>query len=340
MKNTVLLFTVLLLLGSCTSDYRNALPSRLAAVLCAPPSSLGSFGLPDLSASGMSSDADLYLFETSDGYYGLLAEVSDAEKTKAWLVRQGQSDVMSRDDKTFVSFDNGFVAGLSSGALLVMGPVVPGSQKSFIRRMTSLLDRREPSESPLYHRLQGVEGGIRLVARSSAFPRQYVAPLVVGIPAGTSVDDVLFEARVRLSDRQLDVVVTPFSFDKRTDASLQQVRSSLKPLHRSSSPSLSAADRMVFYFHTDGDTLLQQLRRDEVLRVLLASAGDQELAGADAHHAIVIDRRGHPRITSDRPCFPSDLHPRLYAVVRTDSIDQPFLSRYLGHIRLVTIAVE
>ena len=115
--------SVLVSLASCSGDsYVNAIPSDVTALLAvASPKSF-------IDYKGIDMGSDVYLFEDADGNLGACVSLSDGDELEKYFDEQSDKGVCAKVEKKrgfrFTLLSNGFLAGFSDNALLLMGPMV------------------------------------------------------------------------------------------------------------------------------------------------------------------------------------------------------------------------
>ena len=145
---------LVLLLSSGGNGYMNVIPSRVKALVAIDLSKIGVGDVP-----GVDTGRKAYLFETSDGSLGLVAAVDSKGDVESWMEKMNKegkaSKPVERKGYTFSVVNDNFVLGLSSSALLVMGPAVADEQAAIQRKMVKYLSsvKDAVSESPLYRHL-------------------------------------------------------------------------------------------------------------------------------------------------------------------------------------------
>ena len=205
---------LVLLLSSGGNGYMNVIPSRVKALVAIDLSKIGVGDVP-----GVDTGRKAYLFETSDGSLGLVAAVDSKGDVESWMEKMNKegkaSKPVERKGYTFSVVNDNFVLGLSSSALLVMGPAVADEQAAIQRKMVKYLssDKDAVSESPLYRHLSTLDGPVTIVAQADALPEKFVMPLTLGAPRGTKPEQLLVSATMDLSEECVTMKCNTFSFD-------------------------------------------------------------------------------------------------------------------------------
>ena len=149
MRSLSLHFSQLILLlmagiafSSCSGDsYINAIPSDVTAIMSVnTPKSF-------IDYKGVDLGSDLYLFEDADGNLGACASLNDADALEKYFDEQSAKGVCEKVQEKrgfrFTLLGNGFLAGFSDNALLLMGPLVQSDKAEMINRMARLLKQEE-----------------------------------------------------------------------------------------------------------------------------------------------------------------------------------------------------
>ena len=155
---------IVVLLSRGGNGYMNVIPSRVKALVAVELSKIGVGDVP-----GVDFSRKAYLFETADGSLGLVAAVdskSDVESFLESMQKSGKATKpVERKGYLFTVINDNFVVGVSSSAVLVMGPAVADEQASIQRKMVKYLSSDEDavSESPLFRQLSTLDGPVTIV---------------------------------------------------------------------------------------------------------------------------------------------------------------------------------
>lgn len=348
MKRINIVITVLfaiLLACSCSKDYHHVVPSNSIALLAVEPTELNIPDTMGIGAMGLDLQSTIYGFELPDGTFGLVAHVADQHQVKAWLEQTTGAAPVEKHGHLFAASAEGFVFGLSSDALLAMGPVVPAAQATLRRRMAKLLDSDEAPQSALMEKLATLRGPIALVARSTTLPQKYAAPLLVGAPKGVQADQVLLAATASLSGDCLDVEGELFSPNEHLDQSLKQATSCLRPMVGKASAELADSAVFALYVNVEGEAFMKLLKQEKDLRMMLAGLDTERIRSLDGDAAFVVGADKRLQILSNP--MPADTthaggqkQPRLLAVVNLQQTGLDFASRWLHGVRRVTYTMK
>lgn len=328
-----------LLLSACSKDYRNVVPSSSIAVLAIEPTRLDIPDTMGIGAMGLDLQQTIYGFELPDGTFGVVAQVADEKLAAAWMQQHTGTAPKEKNGYKFAADGEGFVFGLSSSAMLVMGPVVPAAQAATRRRMEKLLDNNEPPSSPLFDKLATLDAPIALVARSTTLPQKYVAPLLVGAPKGVQGDQVLLAAKAVLTGSRLDVEGELFSPKESVDKSLREAVSCLRPIQGNLVGELPDSAVFGLYVNVEGEKFLQLLRTDKDLRMMLAGLDTETIRAIDGDAAFVLGADKQLHISSN-DARGEDGNRRMFAVVNLHQTGLDFVGRWLQGVRQVTYTMK
>lgn len=327
------------LMCSCTKDYRNVVPSSSIALLAIEPTQVSLPDMDGVGEMGLDLQSTVYGFEMPDGMLGLVASVADGRQTAAWLEQFTGSTPQEKHGHRFAVTAEGFVFGLSAHALLVMGPVDASVRSHTRRLMAKLLDSDEQPSSPLFDKLQTLNGPIALVARATTLPQKYVAPLLVGAPKGVQADKVLLAATATLTGDRLDVEGELYSPSESVDKSLKQAVSCLRPIEGSLVGELPDSAVLGLYVNVEGEQFLQLLRTDNDLRMMLAGIDTETIRGIDGDAAFILGADKELHISSNS-AKGKDGGSRLVAVVNLQQTGFDFVSRWLHGVRQITYTMK
>ena len=209
------------------------------------------------------------------------------------------SKPVERKGYTFSVVNDNFVLGLSSSALLVMGPAVADEQAAIQRKMVKYLssDKDAVSESPLYRHLSTLDGPVTIVAQADALPEKFVMPLTLGAPRGTKPEQLLVSATMDLSEECVTMKCNTFSFDKKIDDALKASQSKLRPISDKYIATISADNLLTVACGVKGTDFVELLRTNELLRTMLIGINtaidiDKMLRGVDGDLIVSIPSFG------------------------------------------------
>ena len=289
---------LVILLSGGGNDYMNVIPSRIKALVAVDLSKIGVGDVP-----GIDTSKKAYLFETSDGSLGLVAAVDSKEDVESWMEKMNKdgkaTKTVERKGYTFSVVNDNFVLGLSSSALLVMGPAVADEQAVIQRKMVKYLssDNDAVSESPLYRHLSALDGPVTIVAQADALPEKFVMPLTLGAPRGTKPEQLLVSATMDMTEVCITMKCHTFSFDKKIDDALKASQSKLRPISDKYIANISADNLLTVACGVKGTDFVELLRTNESLRTMLIGINtaidiDKMLRGVDGDLIISLPSLG------------------------------------------------
>lgn len=287
LKHISLLLLAAVLLASCAGDHRRALPAGCRAVasidakapaaagLVKPLQSL--LGLDGMESMGLDATERIYAFIAPDGNLGLAAKVADGgdvEKAmRSLAAKAGARDLGERQGCHFYAVAGRAVAGWTSDALLVMGPVTPSAEGEAMQTMARLL-RQDADESlmaeQLWEHLDTMSAPVALIAGAAALPERLRPLAMLGMPKGADASRCLIAASVAI-DSVLTITAQPFSPDPRSQEALDKAYAALRPVAgRYAGPTAGAA--VAIHMNVDGRQLLPLLTDREEIGAMLAGA--------------------------------------------------------------------
>ena len=283
----VLITAICLLLSGGSDGYINVIPARVKALVAVELSKIGVDDVP-----GVDFSRKAYLFETADGSFGLVASVdskSDVESFLESMHKSGKAtNLVERKGYLFSVVNDNFVVGLSSSAVLVVGPAVADEQASIQRKMVKYLssDEDDVSASPLFRHLSTLDGPVTIVAQADALPDKFVMPLTLGAPRGTKAEQLILSATMDIADDCLTLKCHTFSFDDKINEALKASRSKLRPVSDKYLATISADNLLTVACGVKGSDFVDLLRTNESLRTMLIGINtaidiDKMLRGVD-----------------------------------------------------------
>lgn len=232
-----------------------------------------------MSDCGINLKKKTYLFEAPDGTLGLVAPVASERSLTSWFERLAEagkcSGIVDRRGFRFTVISGNFVAGYSSGALLVMGPSVGAGQAELQRQMIKYLAADEEdgiSAAAMFKRLGTMNSPVALVAQAHALPDNFAAPFTLGAPRGTDPGQVLIASSMDVNDGNLIITGETFSFNKQVDDALKAAAAKYKPISGRFLNTISSDDLLSVACNVDGKDFIGLLRNNREFRTLLAGA--------------------------------------------------------------------
>lgn len=287
-----LLITHALLLASCSSDdYINAIPNNSTALLSVSLPDIGEaagtngadllkplLGDAEVSQTGLDLTQRIFFFTTAEGDMGCCLKVADSAELKAALEelrKKGKCSALTeRRSATFCMIGGSWVAGFTDEALLLMGPVLPAQQAEVSRRIAKYLrqdDDNSITASPLYARLDSIQGAATLVAQSSALPQQLALPFTICAPKGADPSQVLVAASLSSDNNGcLQVSGETFSLNAGINSQIKANAQKLRPHAGTFARQLSATSLCTIMTNVRGSDLVEMLRGNDAMGMLMA----------------------------------------------------------------------
>lgn len=282
----ILLF-VCMLSSCCKHDYRASIPAgstMVASINFTDKDAASDLGfLTDLLKMGnpikcgLDISQKVYLFETSDGSFGMCAKVSsilDLETYRDKLIREGlMKKGPERDDCSFAVISDKFVAGWNDNTFLVMGPVLAAGQKDMIQQIATLLNQKEDEGmigTPLMEKLESQTGAMALVAQSTALPKQVSSVFTIGAPKDVDITQVAFAANLDIRDNMLVIESEPFSLNKAADEYIKKSYGVFRQIGDSYLKCMDNRSFMGMFFNVEGKKFLPILQQSADMQALLA----------------------------------------------------------------------
>lgn len=233
--------------------------------------------IDDVSDCGIDLASKIYIFESAEGNIGLVARVADDGNLEEWISKlAGQgicTHVTERKDCRFTLIKNNWVLGFSSGAVLVMGPIVPAQQAEIQHQIIKYLNNDEKhsiKESPVFEKLNAVDSPVAVTARMSALPEKFAVPFTFGIPSNADASQVMLVAGMSIYDGCLYVKGETFSFNRQIDSAVKESRKIFCPIQGKYIPSMSAEALAGVFMNVDGGKFIKLLHENKSFQAILA----------------------------------------------------------------------
>ncbi len=311
--SVALCFSLTVFLSSCSNnDYVNAIPDNSIAVVAVDLQTLmgnddnlaslkNLFLVESIGDCGIDVSEKLYVFETADGNIGCVAKVSNVKKLDSWLNQLADKgyckSTSKRKDFRFTVIRNLVVAGFSKNALVAMGPVLPFHQAETQKRIAMYLEQdgdKSIKGSPIFEKLESLEGQVTLVAQASALPDKFVAPFILGAPKDADASQVLIAAELSIVPHVcLDIKGEAFSFNKTIDSALKESAESFHPITGKYVGCMPSSAMAGVFMNIDGRRFIEILHSSAYFYTLLAGMNsvidmDNIIKSVDGDLSVVI----------------------------------------------------
>ena len=345
---------MLLVLTSCSKgNYVNNLPRNTVGLLAVNGQKLvGAYSpfnvllMPFVNEDrtqmkGIDLTKDIFIYETSDGMFGVCAPIADDYDFHDFISRLsnigGVSEIKSDGDTHYCFYKKQWAITYNDYCMLVMGPVMDNEaeRNKIVKRMISQMDDDEETScqgTELWQHLNESDAPVRFVARASALPEQIVSTCTFGAPVGTDPDDVLIEAAMTYKDGTLYMDGTTCSSNKHILQSLQKSISMYRPISIDWEKAIDEKALSTIFINAKGQDLIGTINNNKTLSSLLMSTGAyDQIAASNGNLAITVRPRGNNIIengvTADVKVIPNankKNNERLVAVFNTESLLQNF----------------
>ncbi len=321
---SILFMPLFALFTSCSGDdYLNAIPGNSTALVsidvqkyaekegsASAQAAITSFlGVDNISDCGIDVASRIYMFETADGNIGFAAKVKSSGDLTDWLslqVKKGFcSEVKDYGGYSFTVLKDSWVAGYSSEALVVIGPVLPSAQAVVRRQVAQYLAQDEDEgiqASPMMAYLDSIQAPVALVAQVSALPEKFVAPFMLGAPKDVDGSKVMLAAGLSSGMKGCIVIRgTTFSPDKRVDAELRRSREVFRPIAGDYLNSMSPSSAIGVFANVEGGHFIRLLHSNKTFQALLAGMNmavdmDNIIKSVDGDMAMIVENTGGSNI--------------------------------------------
>ena len=313
-----------MLLTSCTGEtYQNAIPRGCTALMSADLSATENlneteggnllksvFALEDLSQSGIDLSCKLYLFESADGYFGMVAAIDKEKVLRQWMTDLEEKGTVSplpdRKGKHFCVVSDAWLMAYDADKMLVMGPVVPTAQGELSLQMARYMEQDERqgmNGTALMTRLGELTSPLALVAQTAALPESLAAIFAIGAPKDADASQIVVAAEMEVAEGTLVVKGETFSFNKSIDAQLKKAQQSFRPMKGVFASRIPQAS-LAWMANVEGGTFYEMLQQDKALKGLLTGANisfdfNKVVGDINGDMVVVVDSAAaaKPRIT-------------------------------------------
>ena len=269
-----------LVLCSCSNDdYLNAIPRNSIALISIDVNRMDSSStlLSEFDGCGIDLDTKVFLFETTEGSFGLCARIEDADAFRNWLKKkseQGECEqVIERKGISFALYHRAWQIGFNDNTLLVLGPIIATQQSQSQLQIATYLkqdEKRGIRESRMYQRLDSLDAPVSMVVQTAALPEKFVTPFMLGAPTDADASQVLIAAKLSVADSVLHIDGNTFSFNKRIENALRSSDQILHTLEGTYLESINEDDQFCIMMNANGKQLLPLLHENKGLKALMA----------------------------------------------------------------------
>ncbi|MCD8203421.1 MAG: DUF4836 family protein, partial [Prevotella sp.] len=302
------------LLSSCSNnDYVNAIPENSIAVVAVDLQNLlgnnddnlaqlkSLIMVENVEDCGIDVSQKVFVFETEDGNIGCVAKVSNKKKLDTWLNQLADKgyckSTSKRKDFRFTTIKNLVVVGFSSKAIVAMGPVLPFRQAETQKRIAMYLEQDEEKSikgSPVFDKLNDLDGHICLVAQAAALPDNFVAPFILGAPKEADASQIMLAAEMNIVPNVcIEIKGETFSFNKTIDSALKESSSTFRPITGKYVNCMPATVTAGVFMNIDGKRFIEILHSSAFFSALLSGMNtaidlDNIIRSVDGDLSVVI----------------------------------------------------
>ena len=290
-KIVLMLLAVLATLTSCSGDYMDVIPAGSQALVSIDIHKISQSAdmangnkveifksllhTDDPSKIGIDLSSNMYIFEAADGGLGLVAKVSDKDAVEDFLENLQEEKICTTpEDKngyTFTTVKDAWEVGISSSAMLVMGPIVASTRAEAIQTMSEYLDGKDKgiTDAQIYKKLQTMKSSISVVACTSALPAKIAPLLALGAPKDADPTSVMIALEIENQKGYVHIYGQPFSFDKDINEALKSAAKTYRPI-KGNFESQYKDGFVSLFTNVDGNKYIDLVRSDKGLRALMA----------------------------------------------------------------------
>ena len=282
---------------ACSGDgYVDAIPKkvsvvaeidmpRMAAALHGDAPTLLSqwIGWKDAEACGVDLDAPVYLFETTDGTFGLCMKMDDDDDLEAYVadrlcaVEKKATKPVDWRKCRFALYDERWLMGWTDDALLMAGPIVAGQQQAMQQQMATWLRQKEKQSvktTTLYERLQqrSDDAVARISLQAFALPDNIAAMFTLGLTKKDNPRQVEIGIDIVPQQGRLMLYGDVGSPKASVQENLTKARQALRPIDKAQIDNMAGNASAHLFFNMQGKTFLPYLRSNPMLQSVMTIA--------------------------------------------------------------------
>lgn len=291
---SIILLGFLFALSSCSEDsYVDVIPENSTALIAVDAMRLtdsGGYkgqienklqsilGMDDMENCGIDFSRKIYLFETVEGNIGLVAKVTDEDALDDTFDAMSKKGICKKTEErkgiNFTVIKDVWVAGFSSDALLLLGPVLP-VQQSVVRQQINRLLKQDSDKSVkgthLFDKLDSIDSPIAMVAQAAALPEKLAQPLILGAPKDVDESQILIAASLEATSGDcLEVKGEAFSFNNTIDKALKESSNIFRPISGKYLDSMPKDAVLGVFMNVEGNSFIPLLHANKSFQTLLA----------------------------------------------------------------------
>ena len=287
------------LLSSCDKeDYINSIPRNCIAIIETPASTF------DISIAGIDTTRQVYVFETSDGMLGLCASVKDEYMVDEYLQNMKKTgkagNFTEYDGIPFCTMSEAWVTGYNNNTLLILGPVIAAERTKTIKRISRLFEQDEEKSiihSDIWQHLNSSNNNTasHMAMHVSALPEQFSAYFTIGIPKGTSLDDLILEGSIDTEGNDILINGHTSSYNPNVKQQLQRIQQTMyRPISFDWTEAMDSNAIVNIFMNVDGKELLSYLHNNKSLNtLLLGSDAYDKIKQNDGNIVISVRKEQH-----------------------------------------------
>lgn len=317
--------TLGIITSSCSNtDYINAIPQESTAIVSIDIPAVAKnlkldnnnsanvlksiLHVDDASDCGIDMSKKIYLFESPEGNLGMCAKVDDSGDLKDWLEKLSKQNICKniseRYGYKFTILKDSWVVGFSDKSLIIMGPAVATAQAELQHQISKYLSQDEDEGikgTPMYDKLDSIQGGVAMVAQAQALPEKFVAPFTLGAPKEADASQVLIAADMKVDKGVLLINGETFSFNKSINESLKNSLKTYRPISGKYTNSMPNNALWGMFVNVDGKNYIKLLQANKGIQAILAGVNtaidmDNIIRSINGDMTIIV-----PSYSSDKP---------------------------------------
>ena len=153
-------------------------------------------------------------------------------------------------------------------------PSLPAVQAETKRQIVKLLNQDEEhgiKNSPMFEKMESIEGAVAVVAQASALPEKLAAPFTLGAPKDADLSQIMIAADLRKNGEGCILIDgETFSFNKGIDEKLKKSREAFRPIKDSYVGNMSRNSVWGAFMNVDGKVFINMLHANKAFQALLA----------------------------------------------------------------------
>ena len=216
--------------------------------------------------SGIDFLSPMYGFLSNESYLCGVLALSDADDFEEAIKNKGVSLESQRGFKW--AYSNEMIICFDDAKALLLGPISQTESHNMRPRMVEWMSQSS-SKSPILSSVQKKEGALCLCSKMSVVPNSYMQQVLQYLNNPFDMDKVFLNAELKVKEKSLHLSTSVESDEDEIKGLVSKSDGLLRPIQGSQLQS-SVSDPLLWVgFNTKGSNLLEELRKNSVIRLFL-----------------------------------------------------------------------